>query len=402
MKKLFGFLVASLLAVNMFFPVVAEAKIDFRSGEELDLTSQSFEDDLMAAGAFLTGDFQVNGDAFVAGSMVGIGGVYGDDLNVVGSQVDISGKVADDLRVAGGDVSVDMEIDGNLLLAGGQVVIADDTVVEGDAYVAGGNVMIGGHVMGDLYVTGGRVVLDGLFDGNVVIDAEEVKVDDNTEILGNFDYTSTKELDNTLAGQVVGDINFTRYVEQTGRAAGAGLGMIGIIGHITDFIVGLIMLLVVGLVLVLLAPGFTDNANSFFIKKMGWSLLIGLVAIIVWVVVSVFLLFTIIGIPLAIISFALFGIALYVAKVLAGFSIGSVLIGRKKTGWATMVFALVLGLLVYEIITVIPLIGWIFNAIFVCTAVGAMLWFIYDLRFGQKLKKPAKAKVAAGTKSKKK
>ncbi|MFA4930440.1 MAG: polymer-forming cytoskeletal protein [Patescibacteria group bacterium] len=395
MKKLLSWLFSTVLLFNLFLPVSAYAKVDFRGGEELNLANENFPDDLMAAGALLDGELEVAGDTYLAGSMIDISGNFSDDLNVAGSQVTLAGQAADNLRAAGADVTVAMQIGGNAMLAGAQVTIDKNTVIDGDLYVAGANVVLNGHVLGDVYVTGARVVLDGQFDGNVKIDAEEVSLGEQAKIAGNFDYTSTEELDNTVTGQVGGAIHFAKYQPSDDQVIVDSWGAMSLFSRVSSFIVGLIMLLVVGLVLVLIAPKFSDQTNNYFIKRMGWSLLLGIVVIIVWFTVSVFLLFTLIGIPLAIISLALFGVVMYLAKVLAGFSIGSVLIGRQKTSWIVMLSALALGLLVYEIIAIIPFIGWIFNMVFVATAVGAMMWYLYDLRLGNKESKPIKANAAA-------
>ncbi|MBU0648159.1 hypothetical protein KJ855_03180 [Patescibacteria group bacterium] len=381
MKKLLKFIQVPLMLLLLLWPSISLAQIDFRGGEEVDLGTDRFVDDLMVGGAMVEGNIEVMGDTFVAGSMLDLSGTYGDDLNAAGSQVDVAGRVEDNLRVAGANVRVSADVGGNFMMAGANVELEDGVLVEGDAYIAGANVEVRGDVNGNLWVTGARVVLDGEFRGDVTVDAEDVSMSPLSKIGGNFSYTSKEQLQNIVPGQIGGQIDWQEMQEADVSEVNTR-GLTWIAG-ISDFVVGLLMLFVVGLVLVLVVPGLADGTVKIFMKKMGWSFLAGLVVLIVFPVLLVVMLITVIGIPLALILLALYLIVIYLAKIVAALAVGSALLSRKTKKFVDLLLSLGVGLVVYEIIVLIPYLGFAFSMIFVVIGVGAIVLILYDGKWGK-------------------
>lgn len=350
-----------------FVPV--QAKVDVVSEESLTLSGE-YEDDLMAAGAFVTGEVIVNGDAFVAGSDVKISGSYQDDLNVAGSQVTVAGVVEDNLRVAGGTVTIDAMVNGNLMVAGGQVTIVKDVVVAGDLFVAGGMVVINGDVKGDVKATGGNVVLAGNFAGNLAIDAEELDVSDSALIEGDLSYTAREKLSDA-GGRILGKINFEEWTERADRGAAAGMG---ILSGIWDFIVGILMLFVVGTVIVLLTPDSAEKVVMNYAKHLWMSLLYGIIALIVVPILGFVFMITVVGIPLGLILWVLYGVSLYLGVVFAALTIGSLIINRKSLKWTSMLLALALGVFLLQIIGIIPWVGGLVYFILMLVGFGSIIY----------------------------
>ncbi|MFZ5392535.1 MAG: polymer-forming cytoskeletal protein [Patescibacteria group bacterium] len=374
-KKTFACL---LLICCMMFPASTMAAVDFRSGEEIDLSTQVFADDVMVAGAMLSGAPEIKGDSFIVGSSIDLKGRYGDDLNVAGSQVDVSGEIADDLRMAGGNVSVDARIGGNVFIAGGQVDINEYSVIAGDVYVAGGMVTIGGEIKGKLHVSGGKVILNGIVDGNTVIEAEDFSMGEDAKVLGDLKYVAKERLVDNGEENVSGKVEFTKFEDMTVPAV--DIGKAAWVGQVSGWLVGVVMMFVVGLLFVLLFKKFSDSICQNYVKKMGWSLLIGLLMWIVIPVLSIIVMITVVGIPLGIMMLLAYGIVWYLAKVMAGLAVGSLILSRKNDRAGGMVLSLAIGLLVTELISVIPFVGWLFDLVLMLAGMGAI-----GMLFGKKV-----------------
>ncbi len=374
-KKTFACL---MLIFCMMFPVSTMAAVDFRSGEEIDLSTQVFSDDVMVAGAMLSGTPEVKGDSFIVGSTIDLKGKYGDDLNVAGSQVEVSGEIADDLRMAGGNVSVDARIGGNVFIAGGQVDINEYSVIAGDVYVAGGMVTIGGEIKGKLHVSGGKVILNGIVDGNTVIDAEDFAMGEDAKVLGDLKYIAKERLADNGEENVSGKVDFTKFEDMTVPAV--DIGKAAWIGQISGWLIGVVMMFVVGLLFVLLFKKFSDSISQNYVKKMGWSLLIGLLMWIVIPVLSIIVMITVVGIPLGIMMLLAYGIVWYLAKVMAGLAVGSLILSRKSDKAGSMILSLAIGLLITELISVIPFVGWLFDLVLMLAGMGAI-----GMLFGKKV-----------------
>jgi cbb3-type cytochrome oxidase subunit 1 len=81
---------------------------------------------------------------------------------------------------------------------------------------------------------------------------------------------------------------------------------------------------------------------------------------------------TIVGIPLAMALAFVLGILLYVAKIFVAFVVGELILRAFKTS-APRIWSFLLGLVVYYVLTAIPVIGFFITVIGVLMGLGAML-----------------------------
>jgi len=85
--------------------------------------------------------------------------------------------------------------------------------------------------------------------------------------------------------------------------------------------------------------------------------------------------FTIIGIPMGLITLALYGIALYLAQIPVGLFIGRWIIGRFRLveSKAIMVGALAVGLAILKLLSLIPYFGFFVGFVVVLFGLGAIV-----------------------------
>ena len=147
-------------------------------------------------------------------------------------------------------------------------------------------------------------------------------------------------------------------------------------------VISLFSLLVIGLVLIALVPKIILNVKEEMMKRPGPSLGWGLVYLIVTPIVAGLLMITIIGLPLGLMIIPLYIIALYVSKVIAALVIGSLLLDRltkSNKAKGSLIWPLILGVLIFVIVTSIPVIGWAIKLILVLWALGAVVQIKKDI-----------------------
>ena len=98
---------------------------------------------------------------------LGSGETIQGNLYMAGGNVSSAGTVRGDLVTAGGNLIVSGPIANDLLIAGGSVTVTGD--IGGDARVAGGNITVQGKVAGDVIVGGGQVNIAGAGVGGDVL-----------------------------------------------------------------------------------------------------------------------------------------------------------------------------------------------------------------------------------------
>jgi hypothetical protein len=79
--------------------------------------------------------------------------------------------------------------------------------------------------------------------------------------------------------------------------------------------------------------------------------------------------------PLALIIVPVYFISLYIAKVLAGFTLGLLLFDKLFKGKYknSLIWPLISGLIIFVVIGSIPIFGWIFKLLVIFWALGAII-----------------------------
>ncbi|NET34494.1 MAG: polymer-forming cytoskeletal protein [Cyanothece sp. SIO1E1] len=376
-------------------------------------------DDMYLAGETITIDGVVQGDAIVAGRMIKINGTIEGDLMTAGQAVILNSVVGDDARIAG-----------EILVLDPQTQIGDDLIAAGASLESKANSQVGGN----LYFSGSQAMLAGTVDQNVIGDmnaltlsgtvAEEVNVTidggkslwpllrpkqpievpklsagltltDTAQMGGPLTYKSDAEAQISQTAQVTGAV--IREELQPWQPPASTPAEV-----VLNRLRRLVTLGLVGGLIVWLCPDWTDNlAESIQSKPLssfGWGIVtliavaftgLAIAAITSFLVVLLIatlpgLILPVLGIGILayltlLVSFGIF--TAFVPQITLSLLGGRWLLHKPRPSLASDRFmALLVGLIIYTILTAIPVLSGIISLIIFFLGLGA-LWLWSKARF---------------------
>jgi hypothetical protein len=208
--------------------------------------------------------------------------------------VEVRGIIDGDATLAGAAIAVEAEMTGDLVAAGFQIGVGAATKVGRNVFLIGHTLAVGGEFAQRAWLTGGDVTADPRVRGDLKIaSAGPVRIGPNARIGGMLSVWSPEPPDIHPSAQIAGGV-----VHNSGGFANALDALLGRIGAVLRWIFWTSVILI-GLALTVFVPGFTRaSADSIAAKPLGvaaWGagLLFGVP------LASIFLVFTLVGLPLA-------------------------------------------------------------------------------------------------------
>lgn len=328
---------------------------------------------IKAAGATVVVRGAVEGNIWAAGADVTVDAQAGGTVRVAGARVITRGRVAGDLMAAGAMVDLDLPVGGNLRAVGASVHIGPLTAVAGTVEAGGANLVFEGHVTGAADFGGAIVTLNGRIDGPVTVHAERLVVGPQAVIGGNLLVRSIRDPQIDPAAQISGELlrqqppaDWLDRLPAINDPALAGLFALAII--------------LSGILLLIFARNTFSEAVDHFRFRPLQSLLYGIVATLVVLVIAVLLMATVIGFPLGLALVLLFpAVKVLALPVTAAGLIGWVAARRSVwLGTGSLLFFLITGAIILGGILLIPVTGlWIMLALFLFgfgALLKAILW----------------------------
>jgi len=345
---LLRFFLLLALALLLLFPASALLAQDI--GESVTRHGPVHED-LYLAGGNVNVDVTADGDVVAAGGNVTVGDDIKGDALLAGGSVTLHGKVHDDVRAAGGTVTVNADVGDDAVVAGGNVTLAPTSRVGGRAWLAGGNLDIGGHIGKELKATGGRIAIVAEVMGDATLMGEDIEIQPGAVIHGNLRYFSPKPAVIDAAAKIDGTVTQLPVPEREydrGTQAGVRIGM-------------LLSLMVTGAVLLLLFPRFAAATTGGIAQAPWKSLGLGLAVLTATPLVVLLLFISFLGTLLGLILLALYLIALLGGYLGGALCTAEAALRRLRPqadisrGWR--VAALVITLAVVSILGLVPVLG---------------------------------------------
>lgn len=301
-------------------------------------------------------------DLYMAGGTVTQSGTVTGDLYAGGGKVLVNGLITQDLTAGGGDVTVIADVGDDIRIGGGNVIIQGK--VGGDVLVLAGSVRVEGAVTGDITVAGGDVVIDGPVGGSVDMRGQKLILGSGAKIAGNLTYKTPEEVV-LEAGASVGGV--TSYEPTVGEKK----NIAAFVGAFA--LLKLFMTLAGAFALGLLLRRFSREVVAVAYNRTLMEVGRGFILLVAIPVASALLLVSIVGIPLGILGLLSYAALMIVACIMAPIILGSVLYKQFFKGALEVNSkTIVLGVLVYFVLSLVPVLGWIVNFALMLLALGSI------------------------------
>jgi cytoskeletal protein CcmA (bactofilin family) len=359
---------ASVAALILFLSTAAaQERPRQRSARHATVpASQVIDGDYFAFGETVEISGTVNGDLYASGSQVVIDGRVNGDVLVAGGRVNLSGSVSQDVRAAGGQVTIAGNVGRNLTVAGGNVEIASSAVVRGSVVAAGGSVDLAAPVGGAAKIAAGTLILANRIAGDVEAAVGTLRIASKAEIDGNVSYWSGREASVSEGARIKGKI-VRNVPPERPRLFPAAL-----FAWLVFVSINFVCTLILGLLSARFLPRYHQSVIATLRERPWASLGIGFIAAVVLPVVCALLFATVLAIPLALILLLAFFILLYWSRIYAIGRIGESILARLRPA-SSRASAFVLGLFVYYILAIIPVVGWLVVPLVILFGLGAEL-----------------------------
>ncbi len=306
-----------------------------------------------AAGDRVVIDGTVNGDVYAAGGIIEVNGTINGDLLTAGGQLDIRGTVSDDVRAAGGNLSFGGTVGKNVSVAGGTVTVGRDALIKGGLLAAAGSVHIAGTVTRDARIAGGELSQTGTVGGDLTFDGGSLAILTGGTVGGNLDarVRSAERVD-TAGATIRGSTTITEMQRPVSHRI-AGMPVWWFVFRVL-WIAGLLL---TGLAFVLIRPTLFLAVGTTILRHPWKSLLWGVITLVVTPFAALILMVTLIGIPLGLILFAVYLVALYLTQLALGILVGvRIISGDSARGWNAF-WPFAVGLIAVQLISFIPVVG---------------------------------------------
>jgi len=364
-KHILKGLIVSLLAILlMTFTAVPVFAFDARYGDIVTVASgEVIDSDLYVGGGTIIIDGTINGDLIAAGKTIRVNGPVNGSIIAAGGTVNINGEVTHAVRIIGETLNISGTIGRDLLVAGSEVSLASTA-----------------EIGGDLLLGAGTALIDGLIKGDIDSGVDNLTIASTASIQGKLTYISKNEANIQSGAQIRGTITHRlpdvkeRLAVGTHRLPDVRERLTPAIG-LWGKVIGFLMTLVLGIIIVLLAPrrmkAVTESIRTRPWASLGWGAIILIFTPIAALIVCI----TIIGLPLGLITLALYTIAIYLTQLFVGLLIGQLIIGASRgiETRAALVGALALGLAILSLLRLIPYLGSVIGLATVLFGLGAIL-----------------------------
>ncbi|MFH1170976.1 MAG: polymer-forming cytoskeletal protein [bacterium] len=370
--KRFYRLAAFVLFALVLLPMKAEAQSTTVTDVILP-AGDVINDNFVRVGKNVEINGTVHGDLIVAGQSVTVNGAITGDILAAAQTIRIEGPVSGNIRVAGAEVTVNGAVGKNATIFAETIRLGDKAAIEWSLQAFGSTIDLGGQVAGNANFYGTSATVRGTIEGNArfLLGREGTLRLAPTAVIGkDVEYRTNRDAIIDAGALVTGTTHKTLPAPQDTRVRSFLASLVSIWRLVSIF-----GLLVVGLILLSLFPKTSARIAERMQQRPWQSIGWGLVILIVAPIVALILLFTVIGIPLALLGVALYVMLLYLAKVFVGFSLGLILFrALRKEKPAPVLWSFIVGTVLFTILTILPYIGWLIEFVGILWAAGAAVF----------------------------
>ncbi len=371
MKRFHLFVASGLAALALVLVPSVALGFSLKSGDNVTVAKgETHRGSLYAAGQNITIDGDVDGDVWCAGNTITVNGSVRGDVLCAGQTVTINGPVEGNVRVAAQTVGINGTVGRNVSVASQTFTLGSSARVTGEVATLSQVGTINGSVGRDLYGAMESLTLAAAIEGSVDAHVDNLNVTSTGRVNGDLNYTSAKTA--SVGDDRVGG-NINRH-EPPKEQQPKDSPRDEFLGWVAGAVYWMLASLVIALLLIWLLPRAVRTVTGIMANRPGPSIGWGVVVMFVVPLAAFVLLFTLVGIPLALLAFGAWLLAWGVSGILVGIAAGRWILGR--TDWQeardSLVWAAVIGIPATILIFAIPILGWTLWLVATWWALGAL------------------------------
>ncbi len=344
----------ALFWLSVLFLVVTQGTgfaAEVHTGQRVEIAGP-LDEDVYSLGRDIVISGAVVGDIAALGQSVTMTGSSGGSVNAAALELRVDGQIGGSARLAGQQVVVGGKVTGDVVAAARSMVLGSQGVVGRDLVVATDELVVEGRVVRQLVGTAGSVTISGIVSG-VQITADRVVVKQGARIEGDLIYTSDARAQVEDGAVVAGRLVRKRPAAPAGQ------------NPVARTLAGVVGAALLGLVVLWLAPPLLPAASEALRRSPLASLAGALAGLIVLplaiVVVVVAAIYSGVGGPLAVLLVAALTCGLVLSEVIAGFTVGGLLLRRTgvdpRDQFGAAFLCVLVGVVIIGILAAVPYVG---------------------------------------------
>jgi cytoskeletal protein CcmA (bactofilin family) len=347
----------------------------------------------------------VNGDLSCFSYKATTQGEVTQSANMFGREINHTGRVGGAYRAFGQIINVTGYVGRSALLLGSDISVGSGAVIERDLTMFGSDITVEGAVKGNLKAEANRIELSGVIAGDVTLDANEINIIKPAVILGKLTYTSKNQavIDSANGVTVAGGTTWKLPSEEDEKKDEESNKYTSMVLRLSSlFAAFLFGIIVVRLFRPQAEESFLQLRSRFSVSVAAGLLGSGLLVLCVIVLVfalatmiaglvvirsdaapfgALILIFSLLMVPITSFLSIAGAIIFYSGKIVMGFLIGYLILGRIRQTTHTMSKSgLFLGLVILYGLFAIPYFGFVIYVLISLIGAGAIILGIKHCR----------------------
>lgn len=363
--KLSGAVLLSLILIPLGLP--AQGSV-YKSGTLVRVQpGDSLQNQLMAAGETVEISGWLANDLLSASKFFMLKGEVSDDALLVGQQVIIDGEVGDLLLSAAETIIINGTIRGDAFLAAREIQITKSGRIEGNAAIAARSIKLeGGKISGWLRAAGAELQMNGTIGGYTEIYSDNVTFGEKYRAGYGTTISSDETIYRENLGVVPADLTLTTKEKP-------------ILFIILFKLIFYLSILITGMILLRIFQQTAIDIHRFSTEQFWKNTGVGFLTFLGVPLAIIVLILPVLTIPLSFLLLLVYMLALFIGYLLVAMTLGAMGIlyfqGEPKT--STYYWGLALGMIIIAVLTNLPFIGYILNALFLFFGLGSLALYIW-------------------------
>jgi cytoskeletal protein CcmA (bactofilin family) len=368
-KSLLPFLLLSLL----FIPLKSEAYV-LKSDDFIYVAKDEVvEGNLYFYSKSLNIEGKVLGDVIGVSPNIQINGYVEGDVISISQNISVNGEINGNLRSASNNLNIAGNIARNVNFLGDSFLLKKDASIGQSVSLIGINSEINGEVMGSVHGLSQNTLIRGSIarDLNITVDSKKrrhysntLEISETATILGSLSYRSGQEAlvhSENIGGSII-------KKDPRGSALNFPSARKFIFSILSSFLVALLLLY--------LFKDKIERIKKVIIRKNYRTMGYGAIIFFLSPVIIILLLASIIGLPVALISLALWLILSFLSRVVVALAVGDYFFELIKKESASPYLKMLSGIIILWALFALPYAGWLFSLATVLLGLGSFFYII--------------------------